>query len=115
MIKNAELTLNPKKPLSYAFCSDTMYKPDIVPLINNVDLLYHEATFLADREDLAKKTKHTTSKQAAKIAKDANVSKLIIGHYSGRYKDISLFKNEAKEIFENVFLAQPGEVFSIDS
>ena len=115
VIKNAELTLNPKKPLSYAFCSDTMYKPDIVPLINNVDLLYHEATFLADREDLAKKTKHTTSKQAAKIAKDANVSKLIIGHYSGRYKDISLFKNEAKEIFENVFLAQPGEVFSIDS
>lgn len=113
IVKNDELTLNPKKPLSFAFCSDTVYKPDILPIIKDVDLLYHEATFLADREDLAKKTKHSTSKQAAQIAKDANAKKLVIGHYSGRYKDISLFKEEAKEVFENSELAEPGKVFTI--
>ena len=113
IIPNNELTLNPSKPLSFAFCSDTSYKPDIIPIIKNTDLLYHEATFLSDREDLAKKTKHATSKQAAQIAKDADVHKLVIGHYSGRYKDISLFKKEAIEIFKNTELAEPGKVFSI--
>ena len=113
IVTNKELTIAPTKPLSFAFCSDTYYKPNIIPIIENVDLLYHEATFLADREDLAKKTKHSTSKQAAQIAKDASVKQLILGHYSGRYKDISLFKTEAKEIFENTELAQPGKVFSI--
>ncbi|QOD60558.1 ribonuclease Z [Polaribacter haliotis] len=111
VIPNSELTLDPKKPLSYAFCSDTSYKPDIVPIIKNVDLLYHEATFLADRKDLAKKTKHSTSVEAAQIAKDANVGELIVGHYSGRYKDISLFQKEASVIFNNVSLAEPGKVF----
>ena len=86
MIPNSELTLPQDKNLSFAFCSDTKYKPDIIPIIKNVDLLYHEATFLSDREDLAKKTKHATSKQAAQIAKDAEVGQLIIGHYSGRFK-----------------------------
>ncbi|QTE22307.1 ribonuclease Z [Polaribacter cellanae] len=114
IIPNSELTLDPKKPLSYAFCSDTSYKPDIVPIIKNVDLLYHEATFLADRTDLAKKTKHSTSVEAAQIAKDANAGELIIGHYSGRYKDISLFQKEASEIFKNVSLAEPGKVFAIN-
>ena len=113
IIANKELTIAPTKPLSFAFCSDTCYKPNIISIIENVDLLYHEATFLADREDLAKKTKHSTSKQAAQIAKDASVKQLILGHYSGRYKDISLFKTEAKEIFENTELAEPGKVFSI--
>lgn len=115
IIPNAELTLPPKKPLSFAFCSDTLYKPDIIPIIKNVDLLYHEATFLADREDLAKKTKHTTSKQAAQIALDANTKQLIIGHYSGRYKDISLFQKEAQEIFVNTELAEPGKKFRVDA
>jgi ribonuclease Z len=113
IVPNAKLTINPPKPLSFAFCSDTSYKPDIVPIIKNADLLYHEATFLADREDLAKKTKHATSKQAAQIAKDANVNQLVIGHYSGRYKDISLFQKEAQEIFENTELAEPGKVFTV--
>ena len=113
MIPNSELTLPQDKNLSFAFCSDTKYKPDIIPIIKNVDLLYHEATFLSDREDLAKKTKHATSKQAAQIAKDAEVGQLIIGHYSGRYKDISLFQKEAKEIFENTNLAEPGKIFKI--
>ena len=113
IVPNDELTLPPKKALSYAFCSDTMYKPDIVPIIKDVDLLYHEATFLADREDLAKKTKHATSKQAAEIAKAAKAKKLIIGHYSGRYKDISLFQEEAQEIFKNTELAIPGKLFTM--
>lgn len=113
IVPNAELTLPVEKSLSFAFCSDTSYKPDIIPIIKNADLLYHEATFLADREDLAKKTKHATSKQAAQIARDAEVGQLIIGHYSGRYKDISLFQKEAKEIFENTKLAEPGKIFKI--
>ncbi len=113
IIPNSELTLPSNKNLSFAFCSDTKYKPDIIPIIKNVDLLYHEATFLSDREDLAKKTKHATSKQAAQIAKDAKVGQLVIGHYSGRYKDISLFQKEAKEIFKNTDLAEPGKVFKI--
>ena len=114
IVPNSELTLPPKKQLSYAYCSDTCYKPDIVPIINHASLLYHEATFLADREDLAKKTKHSTSKEAAQIAKDAEVDQLVLGHYSGRYKDISLFQKEAQEIFKNTALATPGKIFTID-
>jgi ribonuclease Z len=113
IIPNAELTLPPKKALSFAFCSDTVYKPNIIPIIKNADLLYHEATFLADKQELAKKTKHSTSKEAAQIAKDANVGQLVVGHYSGRYKNIDLFKEEAQEIFENSELAIPGKVFTI--
>jgi len=111
IVPNAELTINPPKPKSFAFCSDTIYKPNIIPIIKDVDLLYHEATFLSDREDLAKKTRHSTAKQAAQIAKDANVKQLIVGHYSGRYKDISLFQKEAKEVFENTELAEAGKIF----
>ena len=114
IIPNDELTLPSKKPLSFAFCSDTVYKPNIIPIIKNADLLYHEATFLADKQELAKKTKHSTSKEAAQIAKDANVGKLIVGHYSGRYKDIFSFKKEAQEIFENTELAEPGKIFKIN-
>ena len=115
IVKNSELTIAPPKTKSYAFCSDTSYKPNIIPIIKNADVLYHETTFLADREDLAIKTQHSTSLQAAQIAKDANVKKLIIGHYSSRYKDISLFKKEAETVFKNVDLAAPGKVFNIDS
>lgn len=115
IIKNEVLTLNPKKTKSYAFCSDTSYKEDIVPLITDVDLLYHEATFLSDREDLAEKTKHSTAKQAALIAKHANVNQLIIGHYSSRYNNIDLFKQEAELVFDNVVLAEEGKVISVNS
>jgi len=113
VISNTELTLPPEKPKSYAFCSDTQYKPDIVPLIKHVDLLYHEATFLEDRADLTEKTKHSTAKEAAQIAKDAQVEQLIIGHYSSRYPDISKFKNEAQTVFNNVSLAVAGEIFEV--
>ena len=114
VIPNSELTLPPAKPKRYAFCSDTTYKPDIVPLIKNVDLLYHEATFLSDREDLALKTKHSTAKQAAQIAKEANVKQLVLGHYSGRYKEISAFKTEATKVFKNTDVAVAGKVFTVN-
>lgn len=113
IISNNELTLPPKKPLSYGYCSDTAYKLDNVEILNNLDLLYHEATFLNDREDLAEKTKHSTTSQAALIAKKANVKRLIIGHYSGRYKDLSEFKKQAQEIFLNTCLAEPGKIIEV--
>ncbi|MDB2385688.1 ribonuclease Z, partial [Polaribacter sp.] len=115
IVPNSELTIPPKKPLKYAFCSDTCFKPDIIPIIEKVDLLYHEATFLAEREDLAIKTKHSTALQAATIARDADVKQLVLGHFSGRYKDTSLFENEAKKVFENTLLAEPGKMFTLSN
>ena len=115
VLKNEQLTLDPPKPLSYAFCSDTCYKPTIVKIIANVSLLYHESTFLSDREDLAELTKHSTARQAAKIAKTANVEKLVLGHYSSRYSNTELFKKEAQEIFDAVELAEAGKKISVDS
>ena len=113
VLKNESLTLNPLKPKSYAYCSDTSYFPEIVPIIKNANCLYHETTFLKDKENLAFTTLHSTSEQAAKIALQANVQQLILGHYSGRYKSIEDFKTEAQEIFENTELAQTGKVFEI--
>lgn len=113
-IKNSDLTFEPNEPKSYAFCSDTCYLPSIIDIIKNVNCLYHEATFLKDKEELAFTTKHSTASQAASIAKQANVKQLVIGHYSGRYKNILEFKTEAQEIFENTHLAETGKVFEID-
>ncbi|WP_348705674.1 ribonuclease Z [Tenacibaculum sp. 190524A02b] len=115
IVPNSELTIEPEKPKSFAFCSDTAYKPDIVPIIENVDVLYHEATFLKDREDLCDRTKHSTAEQAASIASQANAGKLIIGHYSSRYDNIQDFKKEAETIFNNVELAEVGKKYSIDT
>lgn len=114
ILNNEMLTLNPDAPLSYAFCSDTSYFPEIVPLIKNSTCLYHEATFLKDKKALAATTKHATAAQAASIAQQALVKQLIIGHYSGRYKNIEDFKTEAQEIFENTFLAIEGKIFEIN-
>lgn len=110
-IANTLLSFDPPKPKSYAFCSDTAFKPAIVPLISGVDTLYHEATFLESEAQLAVKTKHATAKEAAQIAKDAKVGTLVLGHYSTRYKSISLFKEEAQQIFEKVELADDGKSF----
>jgi len=107
-ISNAQVTHDPHPSKGYAFCSDTAYHPDITQQIQGVDVLYHEATFLEDNQELAKRTYHSTAKQAAQIAKDANVVRLILGHYSSRYKDLSLFQSEAGEIFDNVELAFDG-------
>ena len=115
IISNDELTLPPPPTLKYAFCSDTSYFEDIIPIIKNADLLYHESTFLEDKIELAKKTKHSTALQAAEIAKKAKVNSLILGHYSSRYKELNLFLQEAKTIFKNVELSETGKVFSIDT
>ena len=113
LIKNNTVTLPPPKSKSYAFCSDTAYNEAIVPIINEADVLYHESTFLEKNANLCEPTKHSSAKQAASIAKLANVGKLILGHYSTRYDDLSLFKTEAETIFSNVELADDGKVFEI--
>jgi ribonuclease Z len=113
IIENDKLTFDPISPKKYAFCSDTIYDESIIPTIKNVDLLYHEATFLENEEALATKTMHSTAKQAARIAQKANVNQLILGHYSTRYSSISLFKEEASTIFSNVLLADDGLSFEI--
>ncbi|WP_282123482.1 ribonuclease Z [Algibacter mikhailovii] len=111
LISNELVTKAAAKPKSYAFCSDTMYKEDIIPLIQNTDVLYHESTFLEQHRHLAKKTKHATAKEAASIAKQANIGTLLLGHYSTRYNDIGKFKDEAKQLFDNVELAEDGKSF----
>tara|TARA_R110002073_G_scaffold40547_5_gene115019 strand:+ start:126661 stop:127617 length:957 start_codon:yes stop_codon:yes gene_type:complete len=115
VIANIELTFNPSKQLSYAYCSDTVYKPAIVPLIKNVDLLYHESTFLEDKEDLTAHTKHSTAKQAGQIAHQANAEQLVLGHYSSRYDNLLLFKEEAQTVFKNVTLAEEGKIIEVAS
>lgn len=114
MVSNAAVTLDPDPPLSYAFCSDTAYKPQLATLIMGVSVLYHEATFLKEHRHLCDKTKHSTAGEAGQIAKLANVSNLILGHYSGRYEDLELFRKEAQEYFENVLLAEDGKVFTFE-
>ncbi len=111
VIANELLTFNPEPEKSYAFCSDTVYNETIIPIIEGVDVLYHESTFLETEAHLAEKTMHTTAKQAATIAKKANVKTLLMGHYSTRYGNIELFKKEAQTIFDNVILADDGKEF----
>lgn len=113
IIQNEKLTTPPPKPKSYAFCTDTAFHPPIAEVINGVDLLYHEATFLEDLRPLAEKTLHSTARQAAEMAKRCNASKLLIGHFSSRFKRLEEFKNEAKEVFENTELALEGKKFKI--
>jgi ribonuclease Z len=108
VIENNLLSLPPDAPKSYAFCSDTLYDESIIPYIKGVDVLYHEATFLESEAHFTQKTKHATAKEAAQIAKLANVKQLMLGHYSTRYGSIELFKTEAQTIFENVLLADDG-------
>ena len=114
LIKNEDLTIPPPKPRSYAFCSDTKYNESIVSIIENVDLLYHEATFLENKRARAIKTYHSTAIDAANIAKLSNAKKLLLGHYSARYNDLTDFENEAKTIFNNVVAVRDGDTFEIE-
>ena len=113
IIENHKLSFDPVAAKSYAFCSDTSYNESIIPIIENVDVLYHESTFLQSEESLASKTLHSTAKEAATIALKANVKQLILGHYSTRYESIDLFKEEAQTIFPNVLLADDGKSFDL--
>jgi len=113
LIPNESVTFPPDPPKSYAFCSDTVYYPEIIPQIQGVSALYHEATFLEEHLHLCEKTKHSTAKQAATIARDAGVGKLILGHFSTRYDRLERYLEEAKPIFENTQLAEDFKVFEI--
>jgi|SRR5690625_922092 len=113
VIANKKLTADPPTPKSYAFCTDTFYKPDIVEQIKNVTALYHESTFQEDNLHRCKPTKHSTAKQAGLIAKKANAGKLILGHYSSRYETLTGFKTEAETVFDNVVLAEDGKTIDI--
>jgi len=111
LISNKDITFDPPAPKSYAYCSDTEYNPEMVPQIEGATVLYHESTFLDEHYHLAEKTKHSTAKEAAVIARKANVGTLILGHYSGRYGKLELFRKEAQEVFDNVELAEDGKSF----
>ncbi len=113
VIPNSHLTIAPKKPRSYAFCTDTAFHPPISKIINDVDLLYHEATFLEEKKEFAANTFHSTTIDAAKMARLSNAKKLIIGHFSSRYNDFELFENEAKTVFDNTFAAVDGKTYII--
>ena len=112
-INYREVTSKGSKNKSYAYCSDTTYYTSIIEKISHVDLLYHESTFLEKDREKAKLTMHSTAMDAAKIARDAQVNKLIIGHFSSRYENLDLFVNEVKPIFQNVELAFDGKDIDI--
>lgn len=113
VIPNKILTRPAEPAKRYAYCSDTAFFPKIVPYIKGVDLLYHEATFLEADSARAYETFHSTTKQAASIARDAQVKKLLIGHYSARYIDLLPLEKEARSIFHNTLLANEGMVLSL--
>ncbi|UXP33959.1 ribonuclease Z [Reichenbachiella agarivorans] len=109
--QNDELTLPPAESRSYAFCSDTKYDENILPYIKNVDILYHEATFMEDMKERAAQTFHSTTLDAATIALKAEVKRLLIGHFSTRYKELLPMLAESKSIFENTELALEGHEY----
>lgn len=113
VLKNEILTTDPAPPVSYAFCSDTRYLENVIPVIKNVNVLYHESTFLHDLKEMADYTGHTTALEAAMIARKAEVGKLILGHFSNRYADLTVFTDEARAIFPNTFLPKALEPVKI--
>lgn len=113
VLKNETLTTDPAPSVSYAFCSDTRYLESVIPIIKNVTVLYHEATFLHDLKEMADYTGHTTALEAATIAKKADVDKLILGHFSNRYGDLTVFTDEARQVFPNTYLPKALEAVKI--
>jgi ribonuclease Z len=111
--KNETLTTDSAQPKVYVYCSDTLYNPQYFEQIKSASLLYHEATFLNDMLDRAKHTHHTTALQAAQIGLQTNAHKLIIGHFSARYKTLNEFLDEAQSVFPNTELAVEGKTFII--
>lgn len=112
VVPNERLTRPAAPPLRYAYCSDTAYNEKLLPLIEGVDLLYHEATFAEDALAMARRTMHSTARQAATMAQRAGVKKLMIGHFSARYNDEQQLLAEAREIFPDTILAHEGLKYS---
>ena len=113
ILKFEDYTKDSPNPRSYAYCADTQYDENLIPIVSNVDVLYHEATFLEQMKERAKKTQHSTAMDAATLAKKAKVDKLILGHFSARYNEIKNFEEEAKAIFVNTIAVNDGDVFEI--
>ncbi|SDK17806.1 ribonuclease Z [Catalinimonas alkaloidigena] len=113
VVRSEEVTLPPRPSRGYAYCSDTRYNERLIPLIRNVDLLYHESTFTNEYAERAAVTYHSTAQQAAEIAQRAEVGRLILGHYSSRYRDLTTFEQEAREVFANSFLSSEGATIPI--
>jgi ribonuclease Z len=113
VVPNTELTLDPPKPRSFAFCSDTAYSEAVAKVVQGVDLLYHEATFTEEHAEEAVFTFHSTAAQAAEIARQGRVGRLILGHFSGRYSDAERHLAEARAIFSKTELAVEGRSFEV--
>lgn len=114
VIPNSQLTKGRPKSRAYAFCSDTIYDPGLVPVIENSDLLYHEATFSEELAERAKNTFHSTAREAGDIARMAGVGQLIIGHFSARYHDVTPLLAEAQAVFPNTLLAEEGKTYAVN-
>ena len=112
-IPYTKLTTSPDHVRSYAYCSDTRYMPQLHELIKGVNTLYHESTYASDYVARAAQYFHSTASQAATVARDAQVGKLILGHYSARYNDETPLLNEARQIFANTHLADEEKSFDI--
>ena len=113
VIANTRLTRPSDPPRKYAYCSDTIFRPEIVKQLSGVDLLFHEATFAESELARAKETYHTTAAQAARIALEAGVRQLVIGHFSARYEDESILLKEASAVFPNTILAKENLCISL--
>lgn len=114
LYRNKDLTNEPRRSRSYAYCSDTAFDFRVVEAVRGVDVLYHEATFTKEEYERARDTGHSTAYDAAVTAKQAGVGRLLLGHFSARYKDLNPLLDEAREVFSSVGLADEGQVFTID-
>ncbi|MBC7425500.1 MAG: ribonuclease Z [Bacteroidia bacterium] len=112
-ISNALLTFDPEPAKTFAYCSDTIFDGEIIPYIKNADLLYHETTYLHELADKAAERYHSTAKQAGEIAKQANVKKLVIGHFSSRYDNLDPLLEEARIEFSESHLGIEGSAFML--
>ena len=113
ILKSVDYTTSADAPRTYAYCSDTMYDERYFETIKGCDTLYHEATFMHELLDRANETHHTTARQAGEIARDNGINKLLIGHFSSRYKTLQLLLEEAQSIFANTDLAVEGRTFQL--
>jgi ribonuclease Z len=109
LYKNEDLTFPPRRSRSYAYCSDTAFSESFADQLRAVNVLYHEATFTDEEGMKARETLHSTAKEAATLARLANAEKLLLGHFSARYRDLTPILEEARTVFENSFLALEGE------
>ena len=114
LIRNKDLTFDVPRERSYAYCSDTAYFDKIIQYIKGVDILYHESTFCNEDLKRAYQTQHSTSEQAARIAQKANVGRLLLGHFSTRYKNLDTMLDEALKVFKNTEIAKEKEVYTIE-